>query len=174
MPSLTGVHQGIHQISTLDGTTAASSTADIRAALDESATAINTVIETLVDGVRGFGAAAARADSPMQQQFMAMGARRRKTTGDIIRITGDGQMSPISLDDDGTAAGTLHRSWLSIREAVQGDAGLAAAALTGERHARKKLEHSLNAGLPQPVAKVTRRALKEVDANIAKLESISS
>lgn len=174
MPSLTGVHQGIHQISTLDGTTASSSTAAIRSALPESETAINTVIETLVDGVRGFGAAAAKADSPMQQQFMAMGARRRKTTGDIIRIAGDGEVSPIALDDDGTAAGTLHRSWLSIREAVQGDAGLAAAALTGEQHAKKKLEGSLSAGLPQSVAKVTRRALKEVEANIAKLESIAS
>ena len=174
MPSLTGVHQGIHQISTLDGTTAASSTADIRAALSGSATAVNTVIETLIDGVRGFGAAAAKADSPMQQQLMAMGAQRRKTTGDIIRVAGDSKMSPITLDDDGTAAGALHRSWLSIREVVQGDVGLAAAALTGEHHAKKRLEATLSAGLPQSIAKVTRRALKEVDANIAKLVSISS
>lgn len=173
MPSLTGVHQGVHQISTLDGTTAASSTADIRAALTESAPAVNTVIETLIDGVRGFGAAAAKADSPMQQQFMAMGAQRRKTTGDIIRIAADENMSPATLDDDGTAGGALHRSWLSIREVVQGDLGLAAAALTGEQHARKKLEDTLAAGLPQSVAKVTRRALKEVDANIAKLGSIA-
>jgi uncharacterized protein (TIGR02284 family) len=173
MPSLTGVHQGVHQISTLDGTTAASSTADIRAALNESETAVNTVIETLIDGVRGFGAAASRADSPLQQQLLAMGAQRRKTTGDIIRIAGDGKMSPTTLDDDGTTAGTLHRSWLSIREVVQGDAGLAAAALTGEQHAKKKLEASLDGGLPQSVAKVTRRALKEVEANIIKLESVS-
>ena len=174
MPSLTGVHQGIHQISTLDGTTAASSTADIRTALAESDTAVNDVIETLIDGVRGFSTAAARADSPMQQQFMAMGARRRKTAGDIIRIAADEQMSPLTLDDNGTTAGALHRSWLSVREAMQGDAGLAAAALTGEQHARKKLLERLDAGLPPSVAKATRRALKELDANIARLQSVSS
>ena len=173
MPSLTGVHQGIHQISTLDGTTAASSTADIRAALTESASAVNTVIETLIDGIQGFGAAAAKADSPMQQQFMAMGAQRRKTTGDIIRVATDENMSPTTLDDEGTAAGALHRSWLSVREVIQGDLGLAAAALTGEQHAKKKLQDTLTAGLPPSVAKVTRRALKEVDANITKLESIA-
>jgi hypothetical protein len=109
----------------------------------------------------------------MQQQLLAMGAQRRKTTGDIIRVAGDGTMSPITLDDDGTTAGTLHRSWLSIREVIQGDAGLASAALTGERHAKRKLEESLDGGLPQPVAKLTRSALKEVEANIAKFESIS-
>ena len=174
MPSLTGVHQGIHQISTLDGTTAASSTADILNSLAESNTNINNVIETLIDGVRGFGAAAAKADSPMQQQFMAMGAQRRKTTGDIIRIATDENMAPITLDDDGTAAGVLHRSWLSIREAIQGDAGLAAAALTGEQHAKQKLEDALDAGLPHSVVKATVRALKEVDANISKLASIAN
>lgn len=173
MPSLTGVHQGVHQISTLDGTTAARSTADIRAVLTESETAVNTVIETLIDGVRGFAAAASKADSPMQQQFMAMGAQRRKTTGDIIRIAMDENMSPTTLDDDGTAAGTLHRSWLSVREVVHGDRGLAAAALTGEQHAKKKLDAILAAGLPPSVAKVTRRAIKEIDANIAKLASIA-
>lgn len=174
MPSLTGVHQGVHQISTLDGTTAARSTVDIRNALAGSNTAVNNVIETLIDGVHGFVAAASKADSPMQQQFMAMGAQRRKTTGDIIRIASDENMAPVTLDDDGTAAAALHRSWLSLRELVQGDAGLAAAALTGEQHAKEKLEEALDAGLPQSVAKVTRRALKEVDANIAKLESVSS
>lgn len=173
MPSLTGVHQGIHQISTLDGTTAASSTADIRAALTESTTEVDAVIETLVDGVRGFRAAAAKADSPMQQQFMAMGAQRRKTAGDIIRVAMDENMSPRTLDEDGTAAGALHRSWLNLREVLQGDRGLAAAALAGEHHAKKKLEDSLTASLPPSIATVTRRALKEVDANIAKLETMA-
>ncbi|MDH3247873.1 MAG: PA2169 family four-helix-bundle protein [Acidimicrobiia bacterium] len=172
MPSLTGVHQGIHQISTLDGTTAASSTADIRAALTESSAAVDAVIETLIDGIQGFGAAAAKADSPMQQQFMAMGAQRRRTTGDIIRIATDENMSPTTLDE-GTASGALHRSWLSVREVIQGDLGLAAVALAGENHARRKLEDARNEGLPPSIAKVTRRALKEVDANIAKLESIA-
>jgi uncharacterized protein (TIGR02284 family) len=174
MPSLTGVHQGVHQISTLDGTTAASSTADIRSSLAESETTVNNVIETLIDGVRGFGAAAAKSDSPMQQQLMAMGAQRRKTAGDIIRIASDENMEPITLDDGGTAAGTLHRSWLSVREVIQGDVGVAAAALTGEQHAKRKLEETLEAGLPQSVVKITQRALKEVDANISKLESIAS
>lgn len=173
MPSLTGVHQGIHQISTLDGTTAASSTADIRAALTESSAAVDAVIETLIDGIRGFGAAAAKADGTMQQQFMAMGAQRRKTTGDMIRVATDENTSPTTLDDEGTAVGALHRSWLSVREVIQGDLGLAAVALAGENHARKKLEDALNEGLPPSIAKVTRRALKEVDANIAKLESIA-
>ena len=109
----------------------------------------------------------------MQQQFMAMGAQRRKTAGDIVRIATDENMSPTTLDDAGSAAGALHRSWLSIREAIQGDLGLAAAALSGEQHAKKKLEDTLAVGLPQSVAKVTRRAIKEVDANIAKLTSIA-
>jgi uncharacterized protein (TIGR02284 family) len=173
MPSLTGVHQGVHQISTLDGTTAASSTGDIRNALSESDAALDTVLETLIDGIRGFAAAASKADSPMQQQFMAMGAQRRKTTQDIIRIATDAGLAPISLDD-GTAAGTLHRSWLSLREVIQGDAGLAASALTGEQHAKSKLEGALSTGVPQSVVRVVLRALKEVDANISKLRSMAN
>ncbi len=161
-------------MSTLDGTTAASSTTAHSDWIADPETAVNDIIETLIDGVRGFEAAAAKADSPVQQQLMAMGAQRRKTAGDIIRIATDENMAPITLDEDGTTAAALHRSWLSLREAVQGDAGVAAAALSGEQHAMRKLEESLGAGLPKPVTKITQRALKEAEANISRLEAIAS
>lgn len=134
----------------------------------------NNVIETMIDGVRGFEAAADKADGALEQQLTSMGAQRRETVEDMIRIAADETMDPVTLDDQGTPSGVLHRSWISIRDAVEGDSGVAAAALTGEQHAKKELEEALDMGLPEPIATVARRALGEIEENISNLEPLTS
>lgn len=142
--------------------------------LTEFAGVVNSVIETLIDGVRGFEAAADKADGDLEQQLVSMGAQRREATEDMIRIAGDENMDPVTLDDQGTASGVLHRSWINIRDAVQGDSGVAAAARHGEQHAREEIAEALDKGLPKPIATVAQRVLGEIEANISILEPLSS
>ena len=174
MPSLTGVHQGVHQMTTPYSTTTANLSNDEIDSDAEFQAVVNDVIETMIDGVRGFGAAAEKAEGDVKHQLTSMGDRRRKTTEDMIRIAADEDMDPITMDDEGTPAGVLHRSWISIRDAVQGDSGVAAAAVTGEQHAKKELEEALDKGLPQPIMKVAQRALGEIESNISNLEPLTS
>ncbi len=171
MPNLTGVHQGVHQMTTPYGAT---TTPDLSNKQTEFETAVNDVIETMIDGVRGFDAAADKADGDLGQQLASMGAQRREAADDMIRVASDENMDPITLDDQGTPSGVLHRSWISIRDAVQGDSGVAAAALNGEQHAKKQLEEALDKGLPKPIATVARRALGEIEENISNLEPLTS
>lgn len=135
---------------------------------------VNDLIETMINGVRGFEAAADKADGSLKPQLVSMGAQRRRTTEDLIRIAADEDMNPVTLDDEGTPSGTLHRAWISIRDAVQGNSGVADAALNGEQHAKKELEEVLDKDLPQPIATVAQRALGEIEANISNLEPLTS
>ncbi len=152
----------------------ATTTPDLTDEKAEFELAVNDVIETMIDGVHGFEAAAERADGDLEQQLTSMGTQRRDTTEDLIRIAADEDMNPVMLDDQGTPSGVLHRSWISIRDAVQGDSGVAAAALNGEQHAKEEVEQALDAGLPEPIATVAQRALGEIEANISNLEPLTS
>lgn len=152
----------------------ATTTLDLSNEQTEFEPAVNDVIETMIDGVRGFDAAADKAGGDLGQQLASMGAQRRVAAEDVIRIASDENMDPITLDDQGTPSGVIHRSWISIRDAVQGDSGLAAAALNGEQHAKKQLEEALDKGLPKPIATVARRALGEIEENISNLEPLTS
>ena len=140
---------------------------------DDSRAVVNSVIETMIDGVRGFEAASEKAEGDVKERLTSMGSRRRKTTEDLILIAAESNMDPITIDDAGTPTGVLHRSWISIRDAIQGDPGVAAAALTGEQHAKKQLEEALDKGLPEAISTVTQRALGEVEANISDLEPLA-
>ena len=140
----------------------------------ESRAVVNNAIEALIDGVRGFEAAAEKAEGDVERMLTSMGSRRRETTEDLILIAADADMDPITLDDEGTLTGVLHRSWISIRDAVQGDSGVAAAALNGEEHAKKELAKALDKGLPESIATVTQRALGEIEANISNLQPLTS
>lgn len=155
-------------------TTAANLGNDEIDSLTEFQAVVNDVIETLIDGVRGFEAAAEKAEGDVEQHLTSMGNQRRRTAEDMIRIAADEDMEPITMDDEGTPTGVLHRSWISIRDAVQGDSGVAHAALTGERHAKKEIEEALDKGLPQPIMKVAQRALGEIESNISNLEPLAS
>lgn len=173
MPNLTGVHQGVHQMTTPYSTKTANLSNDKIDSLTEFEAVVNNLIETVIDGVHGFEAAAEKADGDLEHQLISMGGQRRQTTEDLIRIAGDGNMNPVTLDDQGTPSGVLHRSWITIRDAIQGDSGVAAAALNGEQHAKKEVEDALETGLPKPIAIVAQRALGEIEANISNLEPLT-
>jgi hypothetical protein len=62
---------------------------------------------------------------------------------------------------------------MSLRTAVQGDAGVISAALNGEGYAAGEIERILNGGLPDAIASVARRALSEIESNIDQLEPLA-
>ena len=147
---------------------------DERDSIPEFEAATNKVIETLIDGIRDFDAAAEKASGELASQFAAMRDQRRTTTEDMIRIAADEDMRPVTLDDQGTPTGALHRTWIAVRDAVEGDSGLVDAAVTGEEHAKSELDEVLEGNLPDALAAITRRAFGEIDSNITQLGNMKS
>lgn len=131
--------------------------------------AVNSVIETLIDGVNGFTDVAEQCDGSLASTLSSMAATRKQTAEDLIRIAADADMDPTTLADDGTASGAVHRAWIGIRETIQGDSGLLADAINGEQHARDEITDSLDEGLPAAAATIARRALTEIEDNLTTL-----
>jgi uncharacterized protein (TIGR02284 family) len=142
---------------------------DDRDSLHEFSTAINALLESLIDGVRGFDAASDKTEGDVSARMAEMGQTRRAHAEEIIRIAGDADMDPVTLDDEGTVAGMLHRAWIGVRDAVQDDDGVLAAAINGEQHAREEINEVVDGGLPSEVMGIIDRVLTSIEENLAEL-----
>ena len=86
--------------------------------VDEKVTA--ELVETLKDGEAGFERAAAsveKEDVPLAQLLRDLSAQRAGFAAELQAMAanyGD------DVDEDGTVAGTLHRGWIALKDAVTG------------------------------------------------------
>lgn len=77
---------------------------------------LNTLIDTCRDGARGFQLAADHVNSRELKEFFAATARQRE--GFAAELLPYAQRLGGAQEADGTAAGTLHRGWMRLRDAV--------------------------------------------------------
>ena len=70
------------------------------------------------------------------------------------------------LDEDGSLAGTLHRGWLSLKDALSGSKpdGVLDAAEQGEDHAVSEYEKALDGDISPELRAVVQRQLTEIRA----------
>lgn len=147
---------------------------DERDSIQEFAAATNSLIETLIDGVRGFEAATDQVDGEPSSRLAEMARARREQTERIITIAADSDMNPVTLEDDGTVGATLHRAWMGVRDAVQGDDGVIASAINGEQHARDEINRLADDGLPSEITNVTSDILASIEENLAELGKLKA
>lgn len=107
---------------------------------------IEDLVETLEDGRKGFGEAAEklREDGHTQlaeqmREFSDQRARFSNELREMARPAGE------ELDEEGSAAGALHRGWMDLKAALTGDDphAILAAAERGEDHAVAEYEDAL-------------------------------
>ena len=132
------------------------------------------LVETLKDGERGFARAAEKlrdGDHPeWAGTLQRLSEQRRDFHREIVALGHDyGE----DVDEGGTLAATLHRGWISLKDALTGDdaTGVLKAASTGEDHAvteyEKALQQDLSAGFREVVSRqhmAVRAARDEVAA----------
>ncbi len=118
------------------------------------------LVETLKDGERGFASAAQKLQGDDHPEWAATLQRLSEQRGDFHReIVALGHDYGDDVDESGTLPATMHRGWLSLKDALTGDApgGVLKAALTGEDHAvseyEKALQQDLSAGLQEVVSR---------------------
>ena len=118
------------------------------------------LVETLKDGERGFARVAEKlrdGDHPeWVTKFQGFSEQRADFQREIVALGHDyGE----DVDESGTLAATVHRGWISLKDALTGDDPTAVlkAASTGEDHAvseyEKALQQDLSAGFREIVSR---------------------
>ena len=129
---------------------------------------LKDLIQTLEDGRLGFekGAEKLTADGDQSgaQTFRNLSEQRARFSAelrDLARAGGD------DLDQGGSIAGSLHRGWLTLKDAISGDnpSGVLDAAEQGEDHAKSEYQKALaDDGLAGDARTVVERQYQAVAA----------
>ncbi len=118
------------------------------------------LVETLKDGERGFKSAAKKLrDSDHAQWAVVLERLSTQRAGFCNEIVELGHQYNDDVDASGSAAATLHRGWLSLKDALTGDdaGSVLGAAVTGEDHAVSEYEKALKADLSAGFREVVSR-----------------
>ena len=122
--------------------------------------AAKELVETLKDGERGFARAADKLRDGDHPEWATILQRLSEQRRDFHREIVDlGHDYGEDVDEGGTVAATVHRGWISLKDALTGDDPTAVlkAASTGENHAvteyEKALQQDLSAGFREVVSR---------------------
>jgi uncharacterized protein (TIGR02284 family) len=108
------------------------------------------LVETLKDGEKGFADSADKLKDGDHAEWSATLLKLSRQRADFHReIVAMGHDYGEDVDESGSLAASLHRGWISLKDALTGDDpdGVLKAALTGEDHAVKEYEKALDADL---------------------------
>jgi uncharacterized protein (TIGR02284 family) len=118
------------------------------------------LVETLKDGERGFARAAEKVrDGDHPEWATTLQRLSEQRLGFHREIVALGHDYGEDVDESGTLTASLHRGWISLKDALTGDdpGAVLSAALTGEDHAvseyEKALEQDLSPGFREVVSR---------------------
>ncbi len=126
---------------------------------------IKDLIETLEDGRKGFESGAeklAGSDRPdWARTFRQYSEQRARFAAELRDVAAS---HSITVHEDGSALGALHRGWMALKDAIAGDdpEGVLDAAEQGEDHAVGEYESALGEELPADVRTLVERQYQEV------------
>lgn len=126
---------------------------------------LNDLIEVSKDGQYGFNQCAEHAKSPDIKSTLAARARDcAAAAAELQRLVASYGGKP---DDSGSAAGAVHRGWVSVKSALSAKDDLAVLeeAERGEDSALKSYRKAATQALPADVKAVVQRQLQGAQAN---------
>lgn len=126
---------------------------------------LNDLIETSKDGEKGFAKAAEDAhDAELKSLFTGCSQRCREGATEL-----QAQVRALGGDPErtGSAAGALHRGWISLREAISSreDKAILEECEKGEDYAKAQYRKALEQDLPADVRAIVDRQYQGVLAN---------
>ena len=128
--------------------------------MSDDAKIAKELVETLKDGERGFASAAEKLrDSDRAEWATTLQRLAEQRAGFRSEIVDMGHEYGDDVDESGSVAATLHRGWISLKDALTGDdaGSVLGAAVTGEDHAVSEYEKAekadLSAGFREVVAR---------------------
>lgn len=118
------------------------------------------LVETLKDGERGFARAAEKLQDGDRPEWTTTLQRFSEQRAEFRReIVALGHDYGEDVDESGTVAATLHRGWISLKDALTGDdpSAVLKAASTGEDHAVSEYDKALKQDLSDGFREVVSR-----------------
>ena len=116
----------------------------------ENSATLNTLIATLIDSVEGYEKSAQDVGSPELARLFAARAQERDAAAQHLReaVAAHGG----EAEDRGTLLGSIHRAFLSLREAVSSrdDKAIVAEIEHGEDYLKDKFETALDSDTLDP------------------------
>lgn len=115
---------------------------------DDVTSVLNDLIETCKDGENGFRHAAEKAkETSLKSLFSKYAAQRARYTAELQQLVSASGEKP---SESGHAVATLHRGWISLKEALakDEDKALVDEAEAGEDAAMKAYKEALGKTLP--------------------------
>ena len=133
---------------------------------NQVASVLEDLIETLEDGRKGFEQAAEKLRDdghPDIAETMASFSSQRGQFSAELRMAANTMGHQIK--EEGSAAGALHRGWMTLKDALTGDDAHAilSAAETGEDHAVSEYRDALSKQLPGDLEGIISRQAIEVE-----------
>lgn len=134
-------------------------------ATDTTGTVLESLIQTLEDGRKGFEQVAdhleGQDDGAIIDRMRTFAEQRADFSSELRSLA---TFQGIDVDESGSIAGTMHRGWLGLKDALTGDdpTAVLGAAETGEDHAVSEYEEALNHELAPQVRSVIERQAIEV------------
>jgi uncharacterized protein (TIGR02284 family) len=125
---------------------------------------LHDLVETCRNGQQGYLQAAGHIKDPaLRTIFNQIATERANCAGEleneIIRL---GKHDPTRK---GTTAGALHRTWLSVKDALGGgDDGILSSVEAAEDHAKKQYEEATKADLPNDIREIVSRQAAKIYA----------
>jgi uncharacterized protein (TIGR02284 family) len=124
---------------------------------------INSLIETLKDGQKGFRQAAeAVKDTNLKSLFSEYSLQRAKFAGELQSEAV--QLGESDPEDSGSASAAMHRAWINLKAAVTSgdDHSILAECERGEDSAVKEYKEALEEDLSSPIRAIVSRQYSEV------------
>jgi uncharacterized protein (TIGR02284 family) len=129
---------------------------------DETISTLNSLIETCKDGERGFRDAAEGITNPEIRSMFEECARERATFARelqncVSRLGG-------RTETEGSFAGTMHRGWINLKEALTGrdNKAIINEAERGEDVAKEEFQKALEKDLPTDIRAIVDRQCRRV------------
>lgn len=130
--------------------------------VDDVASTLNGLLETLRDGEHGFRDAADAVEDPeLKRLFLSFGTQRREFAAEL-----EAELLRLGKDpaDHGHVSAALHRGWINLKAAITGkdEGAIVSEAERGEDVAVKNYREALQLGLPAAIQAIVERQFVEI------------
>jgi uncharacterized protein (TIGR02284 family) len=142
----------------------------------EAISVLNDLIETSIDGEKGFHTAAEDAKNPEIKAYLLSRSSGCKTS--VAELQAEVRALGGDPEDSSSVAGGAHRLWVNLKSALTGksDEAVLNEVESGEDHAlkayKKAAQEATEKNLPANVTALIQRQLQGVQANHDKVKAL--
>ena len=133
---------------------------------------LNNLIETCIDGQKGFATAADALENPqLKAELLSFSQQRREFADDLQGVLASSGESPATT---GSIAGTVHRGWINLRDAVttRETYAILSECERGEDHAVSAYQTAGEAGLPRAADQIIKQQFASIQAAHDRVRSL--